>query len=119
MPAKNRVSLTVQVVLCLVPLLDIYAAYRIKKLRCYLLIMLPLGAMLGVIDMTAFPSVQDEAWDEFPTNMLWFYYDYDDPGYVQFLIVTDIVVYAVAIFLVLRWSFVWNKQFEGSVSRHA
>ncbi len=112
MPAKGRVSLAIQIIFCLIPLLDIYAAYRIKKLRWYLLIMLTFGIIMGVIDVTAFPAMQEEAWDKFPLSILWFHYDYDDHEYVQFLIIADVAAYVLAIFLILRWSLIWNKQFE-------
>ncbi|MCE2506140.1 MAG: hypothetical protein J4F36_06680 [Nitrosopumilaceae archaeon] len=40
MPAKEKVSLSTQTIFCIIPILDMYVAYRIKKLRKYLLIMI-------------------------------------------------------------------------------
>ena len=111
---KNEpVSLTRQTIYCLIPILDIYAAYRVKRLRRYLLIMLPIGGVLGYTDSQVFPEY---VWEE-TEDMLssFFYLDYvryaDDPFRLFTLIIYQFGVVLLAIYLVRRWSKQWNKKF--------
>lgn len=62
MPAKGKVSLTRQTIYCFIPILDIYAAYQIKKLRWYLLIILALGLGMSLISsiINPMPDFFDE-----------------------------------------------------------
>ena len=111
---KNEpVSLTRQTIYCIIPILDIYAAYRVKRLRRYLLIMLPIGFALGLVDSTVFPDYVWEEFDDFSSSML--YLDYvrfaDDPIRLFTLIIYDVGLVLLAIYLVRRWSKQWNKKF--------
>jgi len=38
MPAKGKVNVSLQSILALIPIADLFASYRVKKLRLYLLI---------------------------------------------------------------------------------
>ena len=116
MVKDEPVSLVRQTIYCLIPILDMYAAYRVKRLRRYLLIMLSVGAVLGYIDTTVFPEYVWEDFDDFTSSM--FYQDYvkysDDSIRLLTLIAYQVGAVLLAIFLVRRWSKQWNKKFEGS-----
>lgn len=109
MPASGRVSLSTQTIFCIIPLLDIYAAYRIKKLRRYLLIMIVLvGIPLAIIDSAVFPQQETGTRDDFTVGGA---FDYE-LGDVLYSVVTWIVSTLIAVFLIRRWSVQWNNQFQ-------
>ena len=114
---KNEpVSLLRQTIYCCIPILDIYAAYRVKKLRKYFLIMLPIGFVLGTVDSTLFPEYGWEDVDDAASSFL--FLDYvkfaDDPIRLPALIAYQGGLILLAIFLVRRWSKQWNRKFENS-----
>ena len=110
MPANGPVSLTRQTIFVLIPVLDLVAFYKIKRLRMYLLIVY-LG--IALLAGTAYSmTVEPEYWtiDE----------NYDPDASFEFMwsaeswakwIPMMAITYAVAIFLVRRWSKEWNEQF--------
>ena len=117
MPAKGKVSLTRQTIYCFIPIMDLYAAYNIKKLRWYLLIFLgvtiPLSMAVGVLH--PMPEM-----DEYEQKLLlenqeidWGYAflgDNPENGIIAFVIQMT-VAYALAVYLIRRWSKKWNLQF--------
>ena len=114
MVKDEPVSLTRQTIYCLIPILDMYAAFRVKRLRRYLLIMLPIGAVLGYVDTSVFPDYVWEDFDDFTSSMLFLdYVKYgDDPIRLPTLIAYQVGLVLLAIYLVRRWSKQWNKKFN-------
>jgi hypothetical protein len=110
MPAKGKVNLLVQTIFCIIPILDGYAAYRIKKLRKYLLIMILVIIVPVTIASSVFLPTDDEGLEGF-TNLLIFYYGVDDNQFI-FSVVVQIGSILFAIFLIRRWSKQWNMQFD-------
>ena len=111
MPAKEKVSLSVQTIFCLIPILDMYAAYRIKKLRRYLVIMILVIAVPVSIASAVFLPTNDEDIVEGFTNVMIFYYGVDDRQFI-FSVGVQIGTVLFAIFLIRRWSKQWNMQFD-------
>ena len=110
MPAKEKVSLKIQTIFCIIPILDMYAAYRIKKLRKYLLIMILLVAVpVTIISSVIFPSEEDLM--EGFVNVATYYYGVDQNEFI-FSVVVQIGSILIAIFLIRRWSHQWNFQFD-------
>ena len=116
MPAKGKVSLVRQTIYCFIPIMDLYAAYHIKKLRWYLVIMLLVGIPLSITLSEVFPLAQPSDYDKIMLE------DQIDWGYV-FLgdnpddavaswIIYHVIIYAIAVYLIRRWSKNWNIQFE-------
>jgi len=113
MPAKGQVSLTRQTIYCMIPYLDMYAAYRVKRLRKYLLIMILLVIIpVTILDKVLFPMAKVISFEKF-LEFLTFYYGVDTNHFV-FAIATWAGTVLVAIFLVRRWSKQWNRKFESS-----
>lgn len=110
MPAKGKVSLPVQTIFCLIPILDGYAAYRIKKLRKYLAIVILVIAIPVTIASSVFLPT-DESIEEGFTNLMIYYYGVDDDQFV-FSIGVHIGSVLFAMFLIRRWSKQWNMQFD-------
>ncbi len=110
MPAKGKVSLTIQTIYCMIPFLDVYAAYRVKQLRKYLLIMtLSVIIPVTIADKILFPIDRMASFEEF-LQFLALYYGVDTNHFV-FSVATWAGTILVAIYLVRRWSKQWNKQF--------
>ena len=110
MPAKGRVSLSVQTIFCMIPIMDMFAAYRIKKLRKYLAIMILVISIPVTIASSVFLPTDDEGLEGF-TNLMIYYYGIDDDQFI-FSIRVQIGSVLFAIFLMRRWSNRWNNQFD-------
>ena len=113
MPSKGPVSLTWQTIFCIIPIMDVDAAYRIKKLRKYLLIMILVVAIPVSIASSIFLPTEDEGMDGF-VNMMTYYYGVDDSQFI-FSIGVQIGTILFAIFLIRRWSNQWNQNFTESL----
>ena len=100
MPAEGKVSLSVQTVFCIIPILDMYAAYRIKKLRKYLATMILVIAIPVSVASSVFLPTDDEGLEGF-TNLMIFYYGVDDNQFI-FSAVVQIGTTLFAIFLIRR-----------------
>ena len=111
---KNEpVSLMRQTIYCLIPLLDIYAAFRVKRLRKYLIIMLLVALPVSIADSVLFPiDVIDENLEDLEISDI-FFYGYDANRFVVTIVVW-IGFILLAIYLVRRWSKQWNQKFESS-----
>jgi len=107
MPATGKVSLTRQTIFVLIPVLDLIAFYKIKKLRKYLLIV-----YLGVV------GIASTAYSMVVTPESWAFNDNYDPNFMMdpeswaltFPMIA--ITYAISIYLVRKWSREWNEKFR-------
>ena len=103
MVAKKPVSINWQMIFVLIPLLDLYASYRIQKLRFWLLIFLVGNGIIGTLmhyalfgpDFTALTN---------PENM--------DTGMFFIPILYVLLTLCLAVFIIRKWSISWNKKFD-------
>ena len=112
---KNEpVSLTRQTIYCIIPILDIYAAYRVKRLRRYLLIMISIGFVVGIADSNLISQYTTVDANDFTNYVPFLVYKniIDDPVRLVFAVIQQIGFTLLAIYLVRRWSKHWNKKFE-------
>jgi hypothetical protein len=100
--------------------MDLYAAYHVKKLRWYILIILGIGlALTGITE--AINPMQDIRYDESVmlqnTEIDWTYVMLgDNPELViTTIIIHNAIVYAVAVYCIRKWSNRWNQNFTGSL----
>ena len=117
MPAKGKVSLTRQTIYCFIPIMDMYAAYHVKKLRWYLLIMFAVGIPLSIAMSAVNPMLEADDYDKiFLENqeMDWGYaFLGNNPNAaIASMVIYHVVAYALAIFLIRRWSKKWNVPFD-------
>jgi hypothetical protein len=118
MPASGKVSLTRQTIYCFIPILDLYAAYHVKKLRWYLLIMLVVGFALSTITSVINPMPEIDEYDEklFLDNeeINWSYVFLGENPEVAIasMVITQGIVIGVAVYIIRRWSKKWNMQFD-------
>ena len=117
MPAKGPVSLTWQTIFCFIPIMDIVASYRVKRLRWYLLIFLGYGALSSVIQMIIYPFEETSVYNEKifaeTTGIDWSYaiLGQNPELGIASIIVHNAIAYAIAVYLIRRWSKKWNLQF--------
>ena len=117
MPAKGKVSLVWQTIFCFIPIMDIVASYRVKRLRWYLLIMLAVGIPLSIAMNAISPMPTSEDYDKmFLENQEidWGHIILGDEPEVAIAswIIYQGIVYALAVYLIRRWSKKWNLQFD-------
>ncbi len=91
----------------MIPILDMYAAYRIRKLRKYLAVMILIIAVPASVASSVFLPTYDEDWASGFTNLMIFYYGVDDNQFA-FSVIVQIAAVLFAIFLIRRWSRQWN-----------
>jgi hypothetical protein len=117
MPATGKVSLTRQTIYVFIPILDLYAAYHIKKLRWFLGIMILVGVALSGISSAVNPPITEIDEDRLMTIHGEPNWEYLILGENPELTIATTIIYqavdlAIAVYLIRRWSHKWNMQFE-------
>jgi len=117
MPAKGKVSLTRQTIYCFIPIMDIYAAYHVKRLRWYLLIMICVGIPMSIISSAVNPMPNESDMDKLILENQEINWEYailgENPEVtIATTIIYHAVAFAVAVYLIRRWSKKWNMQFD-------
>jgi len=102
MVEKIPVSVNWQTLFILIPILDLWATYRIQKLRIYLLIFL-LGFGLAAVVLEIVLSPNQYFSDEPLTDVF-----YEESWEVE--IALTIVSMGLAIILIRKWSREWNEK---------
>ena len=86
MVKKQAVSITRQTIYAIIPILDLYAAYKIEKLIKFVVIILGLDIVVGLGFVILLP---------FPYS--W--------------IAPEFILVPLAVYLIRKWSRKWNEQF--------
>ena len=122
MIVKGKVNIRWQIILVLLPITlfnlgGFYAAYRIKKLRKFVLIYLIAIVMILIFD--GVPVIEDDdihyVWSE--DSIMWWldpvgnYFGQTDIKIKLFWIIENVIWYGILIFFVERWSRQWNEKF--------
>jgi uncharacterized membrane protein len=107
MPVKRKsYSVKIQMILAIIPFVDLWASYRIMKLRLWLLIMWLGFAVLWTL--TDWAIYGDKFWDV----------NYDIPIFptgtasLINLILSEAITIIVAVILMRKWTIDWNKKIE-------
>ena len=117
MPAKGKVSLTRQTIYCFIPIMDIYAAYHVKKLRWYFLIILASAIVLSVIMSLVVPPIDDYDPDKLllaDGQLNWEYAMFGENRELGIanMLITEGILIVIAVYIIRRWSKKWNMQFD-------
>ncbi len=116
MPANGSVSVLRQTLYCFVPIGDMYAAYHVKKLRWYLLLIFGVGIVTSIALNAIYPilGMSDEEFSlkDLETDMTHVFPEYDSADAVFGILIQMAVTYAVAVYLIRRWSKQWNRNFD-------
>jgi len=104
MVKQKSVNVNWQTVFVFIPIADIWAFYRVQKLRLALLIFL-VGFSAAAVAMVFVTLGPDGFMVEDPDEI------YSNSAYIGSSIGLTIVQYALAVYLIRRWSKEWNKKF--------
>jgi len=120
MPATGKVSILRQTIYSVIPILDLYSAYHIKRLRWYLLVMIATSIVISIATSLLGPQTEDYDPDKIMNSqgdLDWSYMFWgEDPGRViGTMIASNAVSLGVSVFVIRRWSKEWNLQFEKSL----
>ena len=121
MPSKGPVSLTWQTVFCFIPIMDIVASYRVKKLRWYLLIFIGYGSISTLIQSTINPMDETSVYNEkIYSEINGYDWSYAVLGNnpelaIASMIIHNAIAYVIAVYLIRRWSKKWNQSFNQSL----
>ncbi len=120
MPAKGPVNLTWQTIFCFIPIMDIVASYRVKRMRWYLLIFIGYGALSTAIQSIINPFDETAVYNEkVYSETMGFDWDYALLGSnpelsIATMIICNAIAYVIAVYLIRRWSKKWNQNFNQS-----
>jgi len=105
MVKQKSVSVNWQTVFVFIPFVDLWATYRIQKLRMYLLIFLiGFGTAAILFQIASFGTVG--FFIEDPEVI------YSNSLYIGGNIGMILVQFALQVYLIRKWSKLWNKKFE-------
>ena len=102
MVEKKPVNVKWQMLFVLIPFLDLYASYRIQKLRLWLLIF---GVGFGIATFLmnyALFGMDHSIWNN--EVVAW------DPSMTYFHIAVVIITLGSAVYVIRRWSISWNEK---------
>ena len=138
MSAKGKVNLFTQAIMVLIPFVDLFAAYRVRRARLFFLIVWVPAITLHMLSPPLFSydeyyTDDDDEWYEclehndfeFCDQEFGLYgdcennwalvllYDTCDPPELQmFQVILFIAAHVLAIYLIIHWSKQWNEQFS-------
>ncbi len=104
MVKREPVSVNWQSVFMIIPIFDLYAAYRIEKLRKYLLFIIIFSTVVVISLLILFPI--DEQLLDSPQLET----DFDEDGGIGWGI--ELAAIGISIILIRKWSKKWNEQFS-------
>lgn len=108
MPAKGPVRIVWQIIFIFIPVLNLWAFYRIKKLRKFFLIIWIPEIVITLVIIA--PIILASVEQNLNENML--YDQFFMETIILYIIETGFTI--LCIYLVYKWSKEWNKQFLGS-----
>ena len=102
---KEPVSIFWQSIFMIIPVFDLFAAYRVEKLRKYLLFIITYTVIAVILLLILFP-IDDESLEE---KSSFFDSTFDD-GWIG--IGMELIAIGIGIILIRKWSKEWNEQFS-------
>ena len=104
MVKKESVSVKRQTIYALIPSVDIWAFYRIQKLRKFILIALGLGFAFSPISLAVSSSI-DMSTITNPFDL------YSNPIFLMYMVGMIASLHGTLVYFIRRWSKKWNEQF--------
>jgi len=102
MVEKKPVSIRRQMVFSLIPILDMYASYKIQKFRLWFLIFWVAGITIGqLLDY----AIYGEDYFDLETDIDL----YPEPVYIMYSILYIILGSGIQLIVMRKWSISWNK----------
>ncbi len=104
MVKQKPVSVNQQTIFALIPSVDVWAFYRIQKLRKFILIALGLGFAFSPISLAVSASI-DMSTITSPLDL------YSNPIFLMYIVGTIATLHGTLVYFIRRWSKEWNEQF--------
>ncbi len=104
MVKQKPVSVKRQTIYALIPSVDVWAFYRIQKLRKFILIALSLGFGFSPISLSVSASI-DMSTITSPLDL------YSNPIFLMYIVGTIASLHGTLVYFIRRWSKEWNEQF--------
>ena len=117
MVERKAVSVNWQTLFVFIPFVDLWAAYRIEKLRWYLLIFL---VGFGIVQFSISAAINDTITSSIMMQNSMMNFEQDPELQELFasdmfviLIIAEIIEFAARIYFIRRWSKEWNYKIRG------
>ena len=104
MVKQKPVSVKQQTIFALIPSVDVWAFYRIQKLRKFILIALGLGFAFSPVSLAVSSSI-DMSTISSPLDL------YSNPIFLMYIVGTIATLHGTLVYFIRRWSKKWNEQF--------
>ena len=105
MVKQKPVSVKRQTVFALIPSVDVWAFYRIQKLRKFILIVLALGFGFAPISLSVSASIDVDNISS-PLEL------YTNPIFLAYMIGSIGTLHGTLVYFIRRWSKEWNEKFQ-------
>lgn len=103
MVKKEPVSVNWQTLFAIIPIINLWACYRIEKLRLYLIVIIAMLAVEFLITLMIF--------DEQDFDCFWSLIECEQTPYDRLVMYLEIVVSsAISIVLIRKWTKEWNSK---------
>ena len=98
---KEPVSIRRQTIYAVLPFLDLYAAYRVQRLRWYLLITIGFGVLSSIVQFVLTPEIYTNPQSHG-----------SEPVYIISYVLGIVASIVLSIYLIRRWSHRWNEKLK-------
>ena len=105
MVKQKPVNIKLQTIFALIPSVDVWAFYRIQKLRKFILIVLALGFAFSPISLTVSSSI-DMNTITGPLDL------YTNPIFLAYVIGSIGTLHGTLVYFIRKWSKEWNEKFQ-------
>ncbi|HSB49778.1 MAG TPA: hypothetical protein VLC72_00410 [Nitrosopumilaceae archaeon] len=102
---QNPVNIKKQTIFALIPSVDVWAFYRIQKLRKFILIVLSLGFAFTPVSLLVSENVAQSEISG-PLDL------YSNPIFLLYIIGTVGTLHCVLVYFIRKWSRQWNEKFQ-------
>ena len=106
-PPEEFVNVKRQTIYSLIPYVQIWAFYRIQKLKMFILISLGIGFAFTPIQKIMFSGIDissTNSWDPYSEPLVWMY-----------LFAMMLCIHTLSAFFIRRWSIKWNERLESGI----
>ncbi len=105
MVTSGPVKLSVQTIFAIIPYVNIWAFYRIQKLRKFILLSLGIGFVFLPINFLVLRSLNMGDLNN-PFDI------YTNPIFISYLMSVIVVQLTLEVYFIRRWTKKWNKKFN-------
>lgn len=105
MVTQKPVDVKLQTIFALVPSIDVWAFYRIQKLRKFILIVLCLGFAFSPISLAVSAEIEASNISS-PLDL------YTNPIFLLYVVGSIGTLHGTLIYFIRKWSKEWNEKFQ-------